>query len=135
MNHPAANAFVYGPVSIVRAPNTAASDHVHNVSHEAHVAPRAVVSDRQRTLVVVDAACDMPSVWLAENNIVVLPIKLTIDDWELYDTHNEFDFVWAHSDSSACVFVFSQHVSRLCDGCECDAWCHYSSRRLRSEPN
>ena len=91
MNHPASNAFVYGPVSIVRAPNTAANDRVHNVSHEAHVAPRAIVSDRQRTLVVVDAACDMPSDWLAENNVVVLPIKLSIDDWDLYDTHNEFD--------------------------------------------
>ena len=75
MNHPAANGFVYGPVSIVRAPNAAANDRVHNVSHESHPVARAAVSDRQRTLVVVDAACDMPSDWLAENNVVVLPIK------------------------------------------------------------
>ncbi len=51
----------------------------------------ALASDRERTLVVVDAACDMPSEWIAENSIVVLPIKLSVDDWELYDTHNEFD--------------------------------------------
>ncbi len=86
-----ANAFAYGPVSIARAPNTAANDHVHNVSHAAAMAPRAGALDRERTLVVVDAACDMPSEWLAENNVVVLPIKLSIDDWHLYDTHNEFE--------------------------------------------
>ncbi len=91
MNRPIANAFGYGPVSIARAPNTAANDRVHNVSHAAHPTPRAATSDRERTLVVVDAACDMPSEWLSENNIVVLPIKLSVDDWELYDTHNEFD--------------------------------------------
>ena len=91
MNRPIANAFGYGPVSIARAPNTAANDRVHNVSHGARPAPRAAASDRERTLVVVDAACDMPSEWLSENNVVVLPIKLSIDDWELYDTHNEFD--------------------------------------------
>lgn len=91
MNPLISPAFVYGPVSIVRAPNTAANDRVHDLSTAAHPPPRPVVSDRDRTLVVVDAACDMPSVWLAENNIVVLPIKLSIDDWDLYDTHNEFD--------------------------------------------
>ncbi len=91
MNRPTANAFGYGPVSIAGAPNTAANDRVHNVSHAARPAPRAAASDRERTLLVVDAACDMPSEWLAENNIVVLPIKLSIDDWQLYDTHNEFD--------------------------------------------
>lgn len=48
-------------------------------------------SDRERTLLVVDAACDMPTEWLAENNIAVLPIKASVDDWELLDTHNEFD--------------------------------------------
>ena len=91
MNRPIANAFGYGSVSIARAPNTAANDRVHNVSHAARPTPRVATSDRERTLVVVDAACDMPSEWLSENNIVVLPIKLSIDDWQLYDTHNEFD--------------------------------------------
>ena len=52
---------------------------------------RAVSSDRARTLLVVDAACDMPSKWLDDNNIAVLPIKAVVDDWELLDTHNEFD--------------------------------------------
>ncbi len=51
----------------------------------------AAGSDRERTLLVVDAACDMPTEWLAENNIAVLPIKASVDDWELLDTHNEFD--------------------------------------------
>ena len=37
-------------------------------------------SDRERTLLVVDAACDMPTEWLAENNVAVLPIKASIDD-------------------------------------------------------
>lgn len=91
MIRPTANAFGYGPVSIAGAPNTAANDRVHNISHAARPALGATASDRERTLVVVDAACDMPSEWLAENNIVVLPIKLSIDDWQLYDTHNEFD--------------------------------------------
>ena len=95
MSRPAAtaNLFAYGPVSLARAPNTAANDRVHTVSHEAHPAPRAPASDRERTLVVVDAACDMPSAWLAENNVVVLPIKLSVGAWELYDTHNEFDAI------------------------------------------
>ncbi len=58
----------------------------------ANVAPQsAASSDRARTLLVVDAACDMPDQWLAENNIAVLPIKAKVDDWDLLDTHNEFD--------------------------------------------
>lgn len=93
MNPPSSSAFVYGPVSIARAPNTAANDRLHDVSHEVTPAPRTAVSDRDRTLVVVDAACDMPSDWLAKNNVVVLPIKLSVEDWELYDTHNEFDAI------------------------------------------
>ena len=51
----------------------------------------ATDSDRARTLLVVDAACDMPTEWLADNNIAVVPIKASVDDWELLDTHNEFD--------------------------------------------
>ena len=93
MNPPTPHAFVYGPVSIARAPNTAANDRVHNVTPDERPTPRTVASDRERTLLVVDAACDMPSEWLNENNVAVLPIKLSIDDWELYDTHNEFDAI------------------------------------------
>ena len=51
----------------------------------------AASTDRERTLLVMDAACDMPTEWLAENNIAVLPIKASVDGWELLDTHNEFD--------------------------------------------
>jgi DegV family protein with EDD domain len=57
----------------------------------APLAERATQIDRSRTLLVVDAACDMPTEWLAKNNITVLPIKASVDDWELLDTHNEFD--------------------------------------------
>jgi DegV family protein with EDD domain len=91
MNAQTCNALVYGPMSISRPPNTAANDHINASNHTEHLTPRVASSDRQRTLVVVDAACDMPGEWLAENNIVVLPIKLSVADWELYDTHNEFD--------------------------------------------
>jgi len=91
MNQHSANPLAYGTASIARPPNTAANDRVHNVGHEARPVTRAAASDRERTLVVVDAACDMPTQWLSENNVVVLPIKLSVDDWELYDTHNEFD--------------------------------------------
>lgn len=86
-----AKTFAYSPESIALPPNTAANDRVHDVGHEAVRTLPVAVADRQRTLVVVDAACDMPGEWLADNNIVVLPIKLSVDDWELYDTHNEFD--------------------------------------------
>lgn len=77
---------------MTKAPNTAANDRLHDAAHAPRTPPEAVaLCERARTLVVVDAACDMPSEWLAENNVVVLPIKLSIDDLNLYDTHNEFD--------------------------------------------
>lgn len=78
--------------AITNAPNTAANDRMHDAADSRHTPPVAqALRERARTLVVVDAACDMPSEWLAENNVVVLPIKLSIDDLQLYDTHNEFD--------------------------------------------
>jgi DegV family protein with EDD domain len=80
-----------------RAPVTAAND--RRIDAHSPAAPRsttpstdaATSSDLARTLLVVDAACDMPTEWLAKNNIAVLPIKAAVDDWELLDTHNEFD--------------------------------------------
>ena len=91
-----------------RAPITAANDRRMNPNTQRRrlsdaadpPAPSPVInimdrdpssSDRDRTLLVVDAACDMPTQWLAENQIAVLPIKASVDDWELLDTHNEFD--------------------------------------------
>ena len=75
-----------------QAPNTAANDRHHPVQSPENAAPAIDPdSDRARTLVVVDAACDMPSEWLSENGVAILPIKLSIDGLELYDTHNEFD--------------------------------------------
>ena len=79
--------------SVGQPPHTAANDRVHDASKSVR-APSPVTNaqtERARTLVVVDAACDMPSEWLVENNVAVLPIKLLIDELELYDTHNEFD--------------------------------------------
>ena len=99
MNVPSSAAFAYLTESVTAAPNTAANDRVHDVGRSVlpvtpvPVPAPAADSDRTRTLVVVDAACDMPSEWLVENSVVVLPIKLSIDDWELYDTHNEFDAI------------------------------------------
>ena len=85
----AAQAFPTQPIS--QAPNTAANDRIHDVANKAHPSAVDAPQDRERTLVVVDAACDMPSEWLADNDVAVLPIKLSVADWELYDTHNEFD--------------------------------------------
>ncbi len=55
------------------------------------IASNAASHDRARTLLVVDAACDMPSEWLAANQIAVVPIKVSVDELEFLDTHNEFD--------------------------------------------
>jgi DegV family protein with EDD domain len=86
-----------------RSPNTAANDRripdidtrlgqrAQTSTSNAFVAKATTASDRSRTLLVVDAACDMPSEWLAKNGVTVLPITVSVDDWTLLDTHNEFD--------------------------------------------
>lgn len=80
-----------------RAPVTAANDRridgqpAVSVQSAAPATDAASSSDLTRTLLVVDAACDMPTEWLAKNNVAVLPIKASVDEWELLDTHNEFD--------------------------------------------
>ena len=48
-------------------------------------------SDHERTLVITDAACDLPAEWMAQNGVVVLPIRIHVDDWHLVDSHDEFD--------------------------------------------
>lgn len=75
------------------SPITAANDRYLQPASSARVAAVAPkpTSDRERTLLVVDAACDMPTEWLNKNDVVVLPIRITVDDWELLDLHNEFD--------------------------------------------
>jgi len=75
------------------SPITAANDRYLNPTSSARV-PAAVAkpgTDGQRTLLVVDAACDMPTDWLHKHDVVVLPIRINVDDWELLDLHNEFD--------------------------------------------
>ena len=46
----------------------------------------AAVADGQRTLVVTDVACDLPSIWLAEKKVLVLPMKLRFDSRSRSDT-------------------------------------------------
>ena len=83
------------------SPNTAANDRRiaeadlpaarESTGSRAYIAATPGASDRSRTLLVVDAACDMPTEWLAANGIAVLPITVSVADWTLLDTHNEFD--------------------------------------------
>jgi DegV family protein with EDD domain len=74
-----------------RAPRGGASARASSLTPVDAATGKKPLAERSRTLLVVDAACDMPTEWLAENNIAVLPIKASVDDWELLDTHNEFD--------------------------------------------
>ena len=73
--------------------NTAANDRRFATLAEAVEA--AIVehpaTDRKRTLLVVDAACDLPTEWLRQHNVCVLPITVQVDDWTLIDSHDEFD--------------------------------------------
>ena len=48
-------------------------------------------TDRKRTLLVVDAACDLPTQWLRLRDVCMLPIAVQVDDWSLIDSHDEFD--------------------------------------------
>jgi len=48
-------------------------------------------TDRKRTLLVVDAACDLPTEWLRLRDVCMLPIAVQVDDWSLIDSHDEFD--------------------------------------------
>lgn len=75
------------------SPITAANDKLLPPAPEeiGTIADEKNKSQRAQTLLVVDAACDMPSEWLSDNHVAVLPIRLGVDDWELIDVHNEFD--------------------------------------------
>ena len=46
-----------------------------------------------RTLLVVDAGCDMPSAWLTKHNVAVVPIDVTVDSNLLRDQGDEADRV------------------------------------------
>lgn len=46
-------------------------------------------TDRARTLLVVDAACDLPAAWLREHGVCVLPIHVRVDGCTLIDSRDE----------------------------------------------
>ena len=46
-------------------------------------------TDRARTLLVVDAACDLPAAWLREHGVCVLPIHVHVDGCTLIDSRDE----------------------------------------------
>lgn len=56
----------------------------------AHTTPPAsvvpAVSSVDRTLVVTDVACDLPSAWLAQHRVVLLPMKIRFDSRTRSDT-------------------------------------------------
>ncbi len=48
-------------------------------------------ADTPRSLLITDAACDLPSDWLAANGVTVLPIKIHVDGEQFIDAHNEYE--------------------------------------------
>lgn len=75
--------------------NTAANDRRFATLAEAVEASivEHPTTDRARTLLIVDAACDLPTEWLRQHNVCVLPISVQIDDWTLIDSHDDFDTI------------------------------------------
>ena len=55
----------------------------------ANRAEGAVSPEAARTLLVVDAGCDLPSVWLAKRNIAVVPVDITAGKDQLRDDGDE----------------------------------------------
>ncbi|TAG06035.1 MAG: DegV family EDD domain-containing protein [Betaproteobacteria bacterium] len=75
------------------ADSTPRADNVHRLpsalrSASVNAADRSAVAN---TLLITDAACDLPAEWLAANKVAVLPIKIHVDDWHLIDLHDEYD--------------------------------------------
>ena len=50
-----------------------------------------VSADAARTQLVVDAGCDLPSVWLAKHNVAVVPINIEFGDERVRDHGDEAD--------------------------------------------
>jgi DegV family protein with EDD domain len=67
----------------------------------AHIAPTAastnvvqlhrstLSNESERTLLITDAACDLPAEWLAKHRVCVLPIKILVDGEQFIDSHDE----------------------------------------------
>ena len=83
--------------SALDIPTTAALQYVRETA--ALTARRAAASraidtvspEAARTLLVVDAGCDLPSAWLARNNVAVVPVHIEIDTEQLLDQGDEGD--------------------------------------------
>jgi len=50
-----------------------------------------VSAEAARTQLVVDAGCDLPSAWLAKQNVAVVPINIKLGDERMRDDGNEAD--------------------------------------------
>ena len=57
----------------------------------ANRASKAVSPEAARTLLVVDAGCDLPSVWLAKRNIAVVPVDISAGSDQLRDNGDEME--------------------------------------------
>lgn len=83
------DAYAYSlPGGFAQAP----SAHASSSAVPANVVPlhRATPSsDRDRTLLMTDAACDLPADWLAKHRVTVLPIKIHVDGEQFVDSHDE----------------------------------------------
>ena len=83
--------------SALDIPTTAALRYVMDIAALAHRGAAAslddaeVSADAARTLLVVDAGCDLPSTWLAKHHVAVVAINIKFGDEQLRDDGNEAD--------------------------------------------
>ena len=83
--------------SALDVPTTAALQYVRDTAAATArraAAARAVVEispEAARTLLVVDAGCDMPSSWLAKHNVAVVPVDLVLGTEQARDQGDELN--------------------------------------------
>jgi len=83
--------------SALDVPTTAALQYIRDTAAAAArraIASRAMVEispSATRTLLVVDAGCDMPSNWLAKHNVAVVPIDVARNAEQVRDHGDELD--------------------------------------------
>ncbi len=81
--------------SALDIPTTAALKYVRETAalaarrESANRAAARVSPEAARTLLVVDASCDLPSAWLASRNVAVVPVTIAIGSEQLIDDGNE----------------------------------------------
>jgi fatty acid-binding protein DegV len=65
-------------------------DHVGETSQRSYASfATEAAAQAQRTLMAVDAACDMPTSWLQQHRIVVLPMVIKCGDQRLTDSRDD----------------------------------------------